>query len=330
MKKFFIIFGIIIVALIIILAGGPLFVVQEGRQAVIIRFGKIIRVETDAGLKVKTPFVDRGRKYTKRIQSWDGEAQRLPTAENQFIWVDTTARWLINDAKKFYESVQTVEQAHSRLDDVIDSEVRKIISRNSLREAVRDSNVINAIERRDVYQTTTTEEESVEMPVSLTMYTETKYEDIEKGRSELSDEMLAEAKKVTPQYGITLIDIVVRQIKYSDDLTESVYNRMIKERNQIAQAFRSDGEGKKAVWVGKMEKERRSIQSGAYREAESIKGEADARAAAIYAEAYRKNPEFYAFWKSVESYRKMLPKFNKTLTTEPDYFNYLYNFQGRR
>ncbi|KPJ87157.1 MAG: membrane protease HflC [Spirochaetes bacterium DG_61] len=330
MKKFFIIFGIIIVALIIILAGGPLFVVQEGRQAVIIRFGKIIRVETDAGLKVKTPFVDRVRKYTKRIQSWDGEAQRLPTAENQFIWVDTTARWLINDAKKFYESVQTVEQAHSRLDDVIDSEVRKIISRNSLREAVRDSNVINAIERRDVYQTTTTEEESVEMPVSLTMYTETKYEDIEKGRSELSDEMLAEAKKVTPQYGITLIDIVVRQIKYSDDLTESVYNRMIKERNQIAQAFRSDGEGKKAVWVGKMEKERRSIQSGAYREAESIKGEADARAAAIYAEAYRKNPEFYAFWKSVESYRKMLPKFNKTLTTEPDYFNYLYNFQGRR
>ena len=330
MKKFFIIFGIIIVALIIILAGGPLFVVQEGRQAVIIRFGKIIRVETDAGLKVKTPFVDRVRKYTKRIQSWDGEAQRLPTAENQFIWVDTTARWLINDAKKFYESVQTVEQAHSRLDDVIDSEVRKIISRNSLREAVRDSNVINEIERRDVYQTTTTEEESVEMPVSLTMYTETKYEDIEKGRSELSDEMFAEAKKVTPQYGITLIDIVVRQIKYSDDLTESVYNRMIKERNQIAQAFRSDGEGKKAVWVGKMEKERRSIQSGAYREAESIKGEADARAAAIYAEAYRKNPEFYAFWKSVESYRKMLPKFNKTLTTEPDYFNYLYNFQGRR
>jgi len=330
MKKFFIIFGIIVVALIIILAGGPLFVLQEGRQSVIIRFGRIIRVETDAGLKVKTPFVDRVRKYTKRIQSWDGEAQRLPTAENQFIWVDTTARWLINDAKKFYESVQTVEQAHSRLDDVIDSEVRKIISRNSLREAVRDSNVINEIERRDVYQTTTTEEESVEMPVSLTMYTETKYEDIEKGRSELSDEMLAEAKKVTPQYGITLIDIVVRQIKYSDDLTESVYNRMIKERNQIAQAFRSDGEGKKAVWVGKMEKERRSIQSGAYREAESIKGEADARAAAIYAEAYRKNPEFYAFWKSVESYRKMLPKFNKTLTTEPDYFNYLYNFQGRR
>jgi len=156
------------------------------------------------------------------------------------------------------------------------------------------------------------------------------YEEIAKGRSVLSDEMLVEAKKITPQYGITLIDIVIRQIKYSEDLTESVYNRMIKERNQIAQAFRSDGEGKKAVWIGKMEKERRSLLSGAYKEAERIKGESDAKAAAIYAEAYRKNPEFYSFWKSLESYRKMLPKFKKTLTTDPDYFNYLYDFRGRR
>jgi membrane protease subunit HflC len=142
--------------------------------------------------------------------------------------------------------------------------------------------------------------------------------------------MLTEARKVTPQYGITLIDIIIRQIKYSDDLTESVYNRMIKERNQIAQAFRSDGEGKKATWVGKMERERKSILSGAYRESERIKGEADAKAAAIYAAAYRRNPEFYAFWKSLESYRNLLPQFKKTLTTDPDYFDYLYDIQGRK
>jgi membrane protease subunit HflC len=331
MKKLVIIFGIAVVILIILLAGGPLFVIREGQQAVVIRFGKIVRVETEAGLKVRTPFVDRVRKYTKKIQSWDGEAQRLPTEENQFIWVDTTARWKISDPKKFYESVGTLQQAQSRLDDVIDSEVRKIISRNSLREAVRNSNVINEIERRDVYQTSSaTEEEAVDMSVSMTMFTDTSYEEIEKGRNVLSDEMLAEAKKVTPQYGIILIDIVIRQIKYSDDLTESVYNRMIKERNQIAQAFRSDGEGKKATWIGKMERERKSILSGAYRESERIKGEADAKAAAIYAAAYRRNPEFYAFWKALESYRKMLPQFNKTLTTNPDYFNYLYDMEGRR
>jgi membrane protease subunit HflC len=132
-----------------------------------------------------------------------------------------------------------------------------------------------------------------------------------------------------PQYGIELIDILVRQIKYSDDLTESVYNRMIKERNQIAQAFRSDGEGKKAARLGEMERELRTIQSEAYRRAETLKGEADARAAAIYAATYNRSPEFYEFWKAVEAYRVLLPNFNKTLTTEPEFFDYLYNQRGR-
>jgi membrane protease subunit HflC len=122
---------------------------------------------------------------------------------------------------------------------------------------------------------------------------------------------------------------VIRQIKYSDDLTESVYNRMIKERNQIAQAFRSDGEGKKQAWIGKMNRELESIQSEAYEKSESIRGEGDAQAADIYARTYRQDPEFYAFWKSMESYRKMLPRFKKTLTTGPEYFKYLYDKEGR-
>ena len=135
------------------------------------------------------------------------------------------------------------------------------------------------------------------------MFTNIVYEKIEKGRTELSDEMVEESKGIMPQYGIELIDILIRQIKYSDDLTESVYNRMIKERNQIAQAFRSDGEGKKATRFGEMERELRTIQSEAYRRSETLKGEADARAAAIYASSYNRSPEFYEFWKAVESYR---------------------------
>ncbi len=174
------------------------------------------------------------------------------------------------------------------------------------------------------------EEGTEEVSVSVAIFSEIVYEEIAKGRSILSDEIFEEAKQITPQYGIELIDIIIRQIKYSEDLTESVFNRMIKERNQIAQAFRSDGQGKKAAWVGEMERELLSIESGAYRTSEKIKGEADAKAAAIYAQAYRQNPEFYSFWKSLESYRKMLPNFRKTMTTDPDYFNYLYNMQGRR
>jgi membrane protease subunit HflC len=330
MKKLIIVLVIIVGVVFVVLVLGPFYTVEEGEQAVVVRFGRIVQVQSEAGLKLKTPFLDRVQRYPKRILSWDGEAQRLPTEENQFIWVDTTARWRIDDPEKFYESVGTITQAQSRLDDVIDSEVRKIVSRNSLREAVRNSNIINEIERRDVYLAPSEEGETEDLSVSIAIFSETVYEEILKGRSVMSDEMLVEARRTTPQYGIDLIDIVIRQIKYSDDLTESVYKRMIKERNQFAQAFRSDGEGKKAAWIGQMERERRSIQSNAYKTSESIKGEADATAAAIYANAYNQDPEFYKFWKSLESYRMLIPRFDKTMTTDPEYFDYLYDQRGRR
>ena len=329
MKKRNIFIVIIIVIVAIFFMTGPFYIIHEGEQSVVIRLGKIIQSQINAGLKIRMPFIDKVVRYSKKILSWDGESQRLPTSENQFIWVDTTARWKIVDPKKFYESVGTITQAQSRLDDVIDSGVRKIISSNSIREAVRNSNLINEIERRDVYLASSSEEETEGDSISITSLATIEYAKIEKGRNKLSTEILDEAKQITPQYGIELIDIVIRQIKYSDDLTESVYNRMIKERNQIAEAFRSDGEGKKASWIGEMDRELLTIKSGAYKTAEEIKGEADAKAAAIYANAYNRDPEFYAFWKSLESYRELLPKFNKTLTTNPEYFNYLNNKNGK-
>ncbi len=328
MKKLVTILVVIGVLIFLFLILGPFYILQEGEQAVVIEFGRIVKVETDAGLKTKMPFIDNVVKYSKKILSWDGEAQRLPTAENQFIWVDTTARWRISDPKKFYESVGTINQAQSRLDDVIDSEVRKVIAKNPLREAVRDSNIINKIKRENVFKSTAGQEEGIE-DVSIATFTKVVYDDIEKGRSKLSAEMLAAARTITPQYGIDLIDIIIRQIKYSKDLTQSVYKRMIKERNQIAQAFRSDGEGRKAKWIGKMEKELAMISSNAYRQAQEIKGKADAQAAAIYAAAYEQDPEFYKFWKAIDSYRNLLPKFKKTLTTAPQYFNFLYSETGR-
>ena len=141
--------------------------------------------------------------------------------------------------------------------------------------------------------------------------------------------MTLEANKLVPEYGIDLIDIVPRQIKYTDALTESVYNRMIKDRNQEAQHYRSQGEGKKAELLGKLENDKRTIESEAYRKAEEIKGNADAEAAKIYAEAYNKDPEFYTFWKSMESYKKTLKDYNATYSTDMDYFDYLYSATGR-
>ena len=134
---------------------------------------------------------------------------------------------------------------------------------------------------------------------------------------------------IVPQYGIELTDIIIRQIRYSDDLTQSVYNRMIKERSQVAQAYRSYGEGQKAEWLGKLDNDKRSVLSEAYEKSESIKGRADAEATKIYSESYQADPEFFEFWRSVESYRKILPNFNKTLTTDMEYFDYLYEQNGR-
>ena len=326
MKKGVTVAVVVLFLIIVFLMLGPLWVLQEGEQAVLLQFGRIVASHREAGLKLKTPVIDRVVKFPKKIQSWDGAAQRIPTQENQFIWVDTTARWRIDDPGKFYESVTTIDQAASRLDDIIDSEVRKIISRNPLTEAVRDSDVINQIERRNVFATTGADE--IDDSVIVDTFTQVTYPNILKGRTDLSDEVLTEARILIPQFGIDLIDVVIRQIKYSDDLTESVYNRMIADRQQIAQAFRSDGEGQKADWLGRRSRELNVILSGARRTAEEIKGEADAEAANIYADAYNQDPEFYEFWKAVEAYRMLMPKFRKTLTTDAEFFKYLYNQEG--
>jgi membrane protease subunit HflC len=323
--------GIIVVVLVVLfLLLGPFYVVQEGELAVVVRFGKIIKTDTDTGLKFKVPIVDHVKKFPKKIQSWDGEAKRFPTQENQFIWVDNTARWKISNIKLFYESMGTITNAQSRLDDVINSSVKTVVAKNLLREAVRNSNIINEIERKNVFQTQAevegekSEEESV-----ISTFTDIKYEEILVGREKLSDEMLKIAREQTPKYGIDLIDIIIRQIKYSDDLTQSVYNRMIKERNQIAQAFRSDGQGEKAKWLGKMEKELLSIRSNAERKAKEIKAKADGEALDIRNRAYSKNAEFAEFYMALVEYQNLLPKMKKILSTDFEFFKYLYNKLGR-
>jgi modulator of FtsH protease HflC len=327
MKKLITSAVVLLIIVVIFVLLGPLYIVEQGEQAVVTRFGKIVNTVTEPGLKFKMPVIDNVVKYSKKILSWDGDPQRVPTAENQFIWVDATARWKINDPQKFYEAVSTLEQGWARLDDVIDSTIRTVITSNNLREAVRNSNVINEIDTTQEILQQEDEEVDVEELRKLTE-TDTTYATVNRGREDLSQEMLELAAELTPDYGIELVDIIVRQIRYSDDLTESVYNRMIKERNQIAEAYRSYGQGKKAEWLGKLENERKTVISQAYQESETIRGEADAEATQIYAQAYEQDPDFFEFWRSIESYRKTMPQFRKTLTTDMDYFKYLYNEEG--
>mgnify|MGYP000232874909 CR=1 FL=1 len=322
MKKFITALVIIIAAIIIFVLVGPFYILNEGEQSVVTRFGAITKTETDAGFKFKAPFVDNIVKYPKKILSWDGDSQRIPTKENQFIWVDTTARWRIVDPQRFYESVTSLNQGYARLDDVVDSAVRTIISENYLNEAVRTSNDINTIKVIEQVQSENIKDS--EQLNSLTATQET-YQEITKGRTMLSDEMFEFASTFTAEYGIELIDIIIRQIRYSDDLTESVYNRMIKERNQIAEAYRSYGEGQLAEWIGQLDNEKRKILSGAYATSEEIKGNADAEATRIYADAYEADTDFFEFWITLESYTKSITDLPKTLSTDMEYFKYIYS-----
>ena len=327
MKKFWITLIVIAALVVVFLMMGPLYIINEGSQAVVTRFGEIVDSHTEAGLYIKVPFIDMVTTYPKLILSMDGDAQRIPTKENQFIIVDTTSRWRISDPEQFYQSFKTLDNAYTRLSDIIDSATRTIITQNRLSEVIRTSNIINTVE-----DTTTelSEDADTAAQIDSLVNAKTTSETVTKGRRQLSIEMANEARKMMPEYGIELIDILPRQIKYSDEMTSSVYNRMIKERNQVAEAYRSVGEGRKADWMGKLEKDKLSIESEAYRKSEEIKGNADAEATRIYAEAYSLDPEFYTFWKSLESYKTTMPKFDATYSTGMDYFKYLYSPDGKR
>jgi membrane protease subunit HflC len=309
-------------------------------------------VVTDAGLHFKVPFIDNVVRYPKRIMAWEGEQKSMPTREKQYIWVDVIARWRIADPRKFYESISAVQSAYPKLGDIIDSEVRTVVAENYLRETVRNSNIIleksqrpadsgdsaaeadaEAIAMADAPEIAAAAESMAEefekQLSSMIQEPGGNNEPIQKGRRNLAEEILERSRRIVGEYGIELIDVVTRQIRYSDELTQSVYARMIKERNQIAQRFRSEGEGKKAEWLGRTDNEQRSILSAAYEQSEKIRGAADAEATSIYAAAYNRDRDFFDFWRAMESYRAAIPKLDKTLTTSMDYFRYLYSPQGR-
>ena len=325
MKKFGTAIIVILVLVIGIFIAGPFFIIHEGEQAVVVQFGRIKEngVVTSAGLHLKIPVIDEVHRFSKKIISWDGEPMSMHTAERLEIFVDVTARWRISDPRVFYEAVRTMSVANDRLSQVIESAVRTIVVANPLIESVRNSNII-----MELPAGVSGQGDDIEAEIAA-LQSGSGHEPIVRGRRQLAEEMLARSRQMVPQYGIELIDVVTRQIRYSPALTENVYNRMVSERNQIAQFYRSDGEGRKAEWIGRMESERMSLLSAAYQQAQTIMGEADAEAARIYAGAYSQNRAFFEFWRAIESYRATMQNLDKTMSTDMDYFRYLHSVQGR-
>ena len=299
---------IIVLAVFITLSiiGAGLYTVDEREQAVITQFGDFKRVVKDAGLHFKMPVLEQAKIYDKRILEWDGKAEQMSTVEKQLIWVDAFARWKIVDPRRFLEEFGDEARAQGRLDDVINSAVRNQISKSPLIEVVRSSNrpmmsIVNA-EGQDVSEITT----------------------ITDGRNVITRRILAEARQSAKDYGIELIDMQIKAINYLDDVQKRVYERMIAERKRIAAKYRSEGEGKMKEILGQKEFEEKEILSGAYKEAQSIEGLADAEAIRIYAEAYSKDPEFYSFMRTLESYKDNLSGSGvMIMSTDNEYLKYL-------
>jgi membrane protease subunit HflC len=312
MKRIGAFIGVVIVIFLILLISGAFYTVREWEQVVITQFGRPIgKPKTEAGLRFKVPVIQKLHRYEKRVLRWDGDPKEIPTRDKRFIYVDTTARWRIVDAQKFLEVVGTYNQAYAKLDDIIDAVLRDYVSSNPLVELVRTTNEMPTVEEG-------------EGKVLSPFPEATALETVRLGREKITRAILLEASKAMSAFGMDLVDVRIKRINYIERVRTKVYERMVSERKRKAAQFRSEGEGQKAEILGEMEKELKSIISGAYRTAEEIRGEADAEATRIYGDAYNQDPAFYAFFKTLETYKEAAYKNAFViLGTDSDYYRYL-------
>lgn len=307
-------FTLIVIAGIFLLISNSVYKVNETEQVIITQFGKPVGdAVTTAGLKFKIPFVQKVNPIEKRILEWDGNPSNMPTKDKLYIAVDLFARWRITDPLQYFLRLRDERSAQSRLDDILGSETRNAVAKHELIEIIRTTK-----DRKPLLDASLTEEDLATLGSLVP---------ISKGRKMVEQEIFSAAAEKVKVFGIELLDIRFKRINYNESVRPKIYDRMISERRQIAERFRSEGNGEAARINGFRERELNKIQSEAYREVEEIRGAADAKATEIYADAYNKSEEsvdFYEFQKTMEMYKSVI-KDNTTLmlSTESEAFKYL-------
>lgn len=289
------------------------YTVSETDQVIITQFGKPVGDPVQSsGLHFKVPFIQDVTRFEKRILEWDGRPNEMPTKDKTYIVVDTFGRWRIQDAKQYFLRLRDERSAQSRLDDILGSETRNAIAKHELIELIRTTK--DREPERD--------ETIADAPGIIgVLYP------INKGRARIEEEIFSKAATKLADFGIELLDVRFKRINYNESVRQRIYGRMISEREQIAERFRSEGAGEAAKIMGRKEKDLMEIESGAYKEVQQIRGEADAEAAKIYATAYNQSQdavEFYAFIKTMETYQEMLGQDSTMiLSTDSDIFKFL-------
>lgn len=300
---------LVILAILLYTLYSSIFILDETKQAIVTLFGKPVgEPRTEAGLNFKIPYFHKVQYFEKRYLEWDGARNQVPTKDKKFIFVDTYARWEITNPLQFFIRLRDERSAQSRLDDILDGETRNAVASHDLLDLVRSSN-------RDPEITEAFMEE-IE-----------KLEDINVGRAKIEKIVLEKANERTADLGVRVLDFRFKRMNYVDEVRDRVYDRMVSERNRIADQFRSEGQGEARKIEGNKEKDLAEIQSEAFKKAEEIKGRADAEATKIYASAYnrsRQSVDFYKFIRSMESFEKSLDE-NTTiiLSSDSEFFRYL-------
>jgi membrane protease subunit HflC len=309
-----VIFGVVIIIIFFLL--GAVYMVDETEQVIITQFGKAIgKPKTDPGLYFKLPIIQHANYFPKNLLAWDGDPGQIPTLDKTFIWVDTFARWKIVDPLKFFETVNNVYAGMGRLDDIIDPAVRNFITSFPLIETVRMTN-----RELDTF------EEGIDKVKEISPLREVK-----KGRAKITKGIMEQAQPKLSEFGIELVDVKIKRLNYVEEVQRSVYARMIAERKQIAEKFRSEGKGEARKIEGDKEREMKRITSEAYRTAQEIKGKADAEATKIYAQAYGVDADFYSFVKTLDIYKETLDKESTlVLSTDSEFFKYMKGYMGDR
>lgn len=299
--------------IVVILLANSLYVLNMTEQVVITAFGKPVgKPVVEAGLHLRTPFIQKANRVEKRVLAWDGQPNDMPTKDKLYITVDTFGRWRIKDPLQYFLRLRDERSAQSRLDDILGSETRNAVAKHELIEIVR---------------TTKNRQPMVDDTLAEGVQASTQLLPIRKGRNTIEQEIFAKAAVKLTDFGIELMDIRFKRINYNESVRAKIYDRMISERLQIASRFRSEGEGEAEMILGDMEKDLQEIESEAYKKIQILKGEADASATEIYAAAYNQTPqaaELYVFVKSLETYQTGLDgKTRLILTTDSDLFKYL-------
>lgn len=315
MKNIKRIIPIVILAIVVLIALDGFYIVDETEQVVITQFGDPVgEAVTEPGLNYKLPFIHTAHYFDKRYLEWDGDRNQVPTKDKKFIFVNTYARWQITDPLQFFKRLRDERGAQSRLDDILDGETRNAVASRDLVEVVRSTN-------RDPNTDAT-----------ITEIVEDSLEAISVGRDSIQETIQELANQRAEDLGLAILDFRFKRINYVEEVRQTVYDRMISERNRIADKFRSEGQGEAAQINGEKDRELKSIQSEAFRKAEEIRGEADAQATAIYAEAYNQTQsarELYNFTRTMESYSKVFDEQTSIiLSTNSEFYRYLNEIQN--